>query len=71
MSQSKCTEGSIRETDRIIKDKIICHDKLGKNSQILKTPVEKVTGNYKTKILMYWIIIVVQLSNGRLLKLNS
>ena len=69
-----CTGDYIRETEFRIKERIIDHNKRGKNSHILKHSREKghkFTVTYEAKISKYWVIIIVQLSNGRLVKFYS
>ena len=68
------TEEYVGETDRMTKERVIDHNKRDKNSQILKhsrEPVKKVTLTYVTKISKYQVTIIVQVSNGRLMKLYS
>ena len=65
------TEEYVGETDRMTKERVIDHNKRDKNSQILKHSREKVTLTYVTKISKYQVTIIVQVSNGRLVKLYS
>ena len=70
MTQSNMYIELYWETDRRTKKRIIDHNKHGKNSQILKdSREEKVTVSYGTKVLEYLVTIIVQLSNGRLVRL--
>ena len=72
MLQSNMYRGLYRETDRRTKERIIGHNKREKSSHILKdSRKEKVTVSYGTKVSKYLVTIIVQLSNGRLVRLYS
>ena len=55
--------------NRRIMERIVDHNKRDKNSHILKHSREESQSHLWDKD--YWVIIIVQLSNGRLAKLYS